>query len=107
MALADAVAGALRPSQIITWVRADGTAEDLTGATLSGVLYDRRSRQSRAIAGTLNITSATAGQFRWDYAAGDVVAGVYDVQFTATFGETPTPARTFGDIWTVRRALSV
>lgn len=107
MALADFVAGAMRPSQTITWARADGTPEDLTGATLSGVLRNRHTGASRAIAGTLEITAPAAGQFRWNYDAADVLAGAYDVQFTATFASGNTPARTFATTWHVAKALTV
>jgi hypothetical protein len=105
MALAQAVAGGLRPSQTITWTREDGTPEDLTGATITGKLLNLASGETRAIAGALTVTDADAGQFRWDYAAGDVVAGAYNVQFTADFGAAPSPARTFSASWDVAPAL--
>jgi hypothetical protein len=108
MALANAVRGGLRPSQIVTWER-DGTgiAEPLTGATLTGWIRDRSTGITRAIAGTLTVTDAAAGEFRWDYAAGDVVAsGQFDVQFNAAFGSGQTPARTFVTRWEVKEALS-
>ena len=107
MALAAAVAGATRPSQVITWTRDDGNAEPLTGATLTGRIRDRTTGVSRAIAGTLTLVNEAAGVFRWDYAAGDVAtAGVYDVQFTAAFTTGQTPARTFVSQWTVAEALA-
>lgn len=106
MALASAVAGALRPSQAITWTRGDGAAENLSGATISGKIRDA-ANSVRAIAGALVIIDGPAGQFRWDYAAADVVSGgEYQVQFTATFGLSPTPARTLVEQWTVYEALS-
>ena len=107
MALAAAVAGATRPSQIITWSRADGNAETLTSATLTGRIRDRSTGTTRAIAGTLTVTDGAAGQFRWDYAAADVVtAGSYDVQFVAAFASGQTPAKTFVAQWTVAEALT-
>jgi hypothetical protein len=100
------VAGATRPSQIITWQRADGNAENLNSATLTGRIRDRSTGVSRAIAGTLTLVDAAAGVFRWDYAAGDVAtAGVFDVQFTAAFETGQTPARTFASQWTVAESL--
>ena len=102
MALASAVQGGLRPSQLITWTREDGDAENLTGATLTGTITNRTTTVTRAIAGTLAVTDATAGVFRWDYAAGDVSdAGEFDVQFAAAFGSGQTPARTFVARWKV------
>ena len=103
MALATAVEGGLRPSQIVTWTRDDGDPESLIDATITGTITDRATGTTRAIAGTLTVTDGTAGQFRWDYAAGDVdMAGEYDVQFSAAFGSGQTPARTFVARWTVR-----
>ena len=100
--LPDRVKGGLRPSQSIQWQREDGTAENLTGATLTGTITNRATAATRAIAGTLTVTDGAAGQFRWDYAAGDVdAAGEYDVQFGAAFAADETPARTFVARWTV------
>lgn len=106
MALAAAVAGATRPSQIITWTRADGNAETLTDATITGRIRDRATGTARAIAGALTVTDGAAGQFRWNYDAADVAtAGSYDVQFTAAFLAGATPAKTFVAQWTVAEAL--
>ena len=106
MALAAAVQNALRPSQIITWMRADGNAETLTSATLTGRIRDRATGTTRAIAGSLTVVDGAAGQFRWDYAAGDVVAaGTFDVQFVAAFASGQTPAKTFVAQWTVGEAI--
>ena len=102
MALATAVKGGLRPSQLVTWTREDGDAEPLTGATITGTITDRATGTTRAIAGTLTVTDGAAGVFRWDYAAGDVAtAGHYDVQFSAAFATGQTPARTFVTRWQV------
>lgn len=108
MALADAVKGALRPAQQITWTRADGDAEDLSGATITGLIRSQRTGQTRAIAGDLSVTTAASGVFTWTYDAADVAeAGEFDVQFVATFGSPPTPAKTFTAEWVVREALVV
>ena len=107
MALANAVQGARRPGQLITWKREDGTAEPLTGATLTGVIRSRTSGVGRAIAGSLTPTDAAAGVFLWEYAAADVFeAGHFDVQFTASFATGITPARSFTERWTVFEALA-
>lgn len=106
MALADAVQGAKRPAQTVTWLREDGSGEDLTGATLTGFLRNRATGERRAIEGALTVTDAEAGAFRWDYAAGDVAeAGAFDVQFNAAFGSGASPARTFVGRWDVRGSL--
>lgn len=107
-ALPPRVQGALRPAQLIRWERDDGTAEPLTGATLTGTITNRSTDTTRAIAGTLTVTDGASGEFRWDYAAGDVdTAGEYDVQFSAAFGSGATPARTFVSRWTVERYRTV
>lgn len=107
MALANAVKGATRPSQVVTWTRAEGTPEDLSGATITGTLQHVDTKATRAIAGTLNVTSAAAGTFTWVYAAEDVAeAGTFDVQFIATFGATPSPAKTVATRWIVEPSLA-
>jgi hypothetical protein len=108
MALAAAVEGATRPSQVITWTRADDTPEDLTGATLTGVILNVDTNETRAIAGTLTVTTAASGIFTWAYHANDVAdAGSFKVQITASFGSAPTPARTIIADWSVHEELSV
>lgn len=106
MALAAAVTGGKRPSQTITWTDADGTALDLTGATLSGRIRDESTKTARAIDGTLTITDATNGVFRWDYGTTDVgTAGLFTVQFVATYGSGVTPAKTITSQWVVHEAI--
>ena len=99
------VQGAQRPSQLIIWERDDGTVEPLTGATMTGTITNRATDVTRNIAGTLTPTdNAAAGEFRWDFAAGDVSdAGEFIVQFDAAFSPGPSPARTFDARWKVER----
>src|SRR4029079_103306 len=102
MALAEAIAGAQRPSQIVTWTRGDNTPENLTDATLSGTITDSFTGETRAIAGSLDVTDGPNGVFAWVYGEEDVAtAGRYEVQFTATFGSEPSPARTLLEEWKV------
>jgi hypothetical protein len=106
MALAQAIRDSLRPSQIITWTRGDGTAENLTGATLTGKIRDNVAGVVRDIAGTLTVTDGSAGVFAWAYHADDVAdAGRFMVQFKATFGDNPSPARTIASEWFVYEAF--
>lgn len=105
MALANAVQGAKRPSQLITWSDEDGTAVDLTGATITARIEDM-SGTVRASDSTFTLTTPASGVFRWDYSTADVAtAGVYVVQFTATYVAPPTPGRTISAIWEVLRAI--
>lgn len=105
MALANAVHGSLRPSQVITWTDGDGDALDLTGATITGKLRNAAG-VVRSIAGSLTLTDADSGVFTWAYHADDVVAGQYQVQFTASYGSGATPARTIVTEWLVHEAIA-
>ena len=104
MALADAVQGARRPSQTITWTDAAGNPLDLTGATITARIL----RPTGAVAsdGTFVVTDAANGVFRWDYSAADVAsAGTFMVQFTAAFPSGATPARNTLAEWQVHEAV--
>lgn len=100
--LGDAIQGALRPSQTITWLRDTNTPEDLTAATVTGRIYSFQSEETRDATGNMVVVDGTNGIFRWDYSADDVgEAGSFEVQFTATFGDDPTPAKTLSTQWEV------
>lgn len=89
MALAKAVKGARHTAQTITWKRDDGTAVNLTGATLTGRLKNQATEVTTAIDGTLALVTPASGIFRWTYGANDVgTAGTFEVQFTATYADT-------------------
>lgn len=99
--LADAVQDAIRPAQVITWLREDDQPHNLIGATLSGTI--RNKSVARALAGTLTVTDTDEGQFRWDYDAADLVeAGTFYVQFEAVYADVRTPARSYDALWVVR-----
>ena len=101
------VAGTLRPSLLITWVEDDSSDPvDLTGATLTGRIAPRfGAGVNRDIVGTLTVEDGLTGEFVWDFAAEDVVAGSYNVEFTADHPTGPTPGRTFSAAWDVAVAL--
>jgi hypothetical protein len=100
------IAGALRPSILLSWLQADGSPVDLTGATLSG--YIQVIGVTRAISGTLTVTDATGGVFRWDLSAADVAdSGNLQVQFVAEYGAGQTPAKTFRCDWFIEGSLAV
>ena len=106
MALAHAIVGARRPSQIITWTRDDGAPEDLTGATLTGKIRLYSQTTSQAIVGSLTVLNGAAGTFRWDYDDTDVeTAGTHEVQIVAAYASGPTPAKTFVTEWVVKESL--
>lgn len=104
MALADAIQGAKRPSQEITWTDQDGNALDLTGATITARI--NRGGTVTASDGTFTVVTAASGIFRWDYSTADVAtAGAFEVQFTAAFGSGTTPAKTKKAGWNVLEAI--
>lgn len=72
MALASAVAGARHTVQTITWTQDGTTPQNLTGATVTGLLRNIATGVVRAIDGTLTVTGATTGVFTWNYGALDV-----------------------------------
>lgn len=107
MSLANAVKDARHTSQTITWTDEAGNAQDLTGATITGVIRDQKTAVVRAITGSLDITDATAGEFTWAYSAADVAsAGYFEVQFVATYGDDLSDA-TLVTAWTVKEKLEV
>jgi hypothetical protein len=110
MALADAVQGSRYIAQQITWTDEDGTAVDLTGATLTGRIrsLDDRNLAPRAIDGTLTPDPDQVnniGDFSWAYGATDVgTAGSFQVQFIATF-VGGLSEKTLLEEWTVHAAI--
>lgn len=107
MSLPNAIQGALRPTLEITWYETGTTTPvDLTGATLSGFID--AGAMVAAIAGVLSVVDGPNGIFRWALAAADVAsAGMLQVQFVASYGSAPTPAKTFVASWLVERSLGV
>ena len=106
MALAAAVQGARRPSQTITWTDENGTALDLSGATITARIRNTTANTTVASDGAFTVVTAACGIFRWDYSAADVAtAGSYEVQFTATYVSAPTPARTILAPWVVLASI--
>ncbi len=90
MALGDAVQGAISTPQTITWQDSDGTAWDLTGGTLTGVIKPERGGAARAITGVLAFTSdGSDGEFTWARSAADLATdGTFWVQFKSTYADT-------------------
>jgi hypothetical protein len=106
MALAAAVQGARRPSQTITWADEMGTALDLTGATITARIRNITANETVDSDGTFVLVVPMAGIFRWDYGVADVAStGEFEVQFTASFGSSPTPARTITAPWSVLKSI--
>lgn len=106
MALAAAVKGARHIGQTITFTDDDGTAVNLTGATLTGVIRSLASGATRAIDGTLALATPASGIFTWSYGAVDVgTVGKFEVQFTATISGNTVISYIHN--WTVFEVMTV
>lgn len=90
MALGNAIKGATRTPQTITWRRANGNTWNLTDGTLTGKIVSiARGSIFRAITGTLVLVgSGAGGKFKWTYSDDDIdTAGKFKVQFKSTYGD--------------------
>ena len=108
MALARIAQGARRPSMLISWTREDdnNTPEDLTDATITAKILRQGENVAVESDGIFIVTDGENGVFRWDFSEDDVaIAGSHIVQFTAEFGDNPSPARDFSSKWVVTRSL--
>lgn len=104
MSLSSAVQGARHTAQRITWTREDGSAQNLSGATLSARMVNVVSQNARDVDGTLTVVTAGSGIFDWEYGENDVAAaGVFRVQFVATYSEECDV--TFEETFEVRQAI--
>ena len=104
MALAAAVQHARKRAQTITWKDEDGTAINLTGATITGII-DRAGVQT-AITGTLALVTAASGIFSWTYSAADVAqAGNWFVQFRAKYSSDTLSEISYRTQWRVLPAF--
>lgn len=101
--------GSLRPSMLVTWTHADETeVEDLTAAVIVGRIKDLSDNTYRTVQGELTaLAPETNGIFEWAFDAADVAtAGVYQVQFAATWVADPTLGRTIVFEWEVSDSLT-
>lgn len=107
MSLPNRPQGATRPSLTITWYEEGTTTPaDLTNAEITALIL--AGTTTRAASGTFELTDAANGEFRWDLSAADVAtSGNHKVQFVATYGSDPTPAKTFRTEWYVEPMLVV
>ena len=107
MGLANAVEASRHTAQSITWSDENGTAVDLTGATITGRTKNNKTGTVTTIDGTLALVTASSGIFSWTYGAVDVgTVGKYTVQFIATFADT-TNERSKAYEWEVLDAFDV
>lgn len=105
MALSNAVQGATKFPQLITWTDTEGEPVDLSEATITGRIWSAVVAP-RNIEGPLQLDGdGSEGQFTWTYHANDVaIAGTFRVQFTATYAGN-LKARTLQEKWEVKPAI--
>lgn len=74
-----------------SYIAADGSAKDLSGYTVTPVLYDAGTETvylESAAAGTVTFVDQSAGTFQWLPAAGIFVAGAhYNLRFLFVSGD--------------------
>lgn len=78
--------GATRPSWVVTVLRADNSALDITGASFTGVLYETRTANRKTLTpGNYSVTNATGGVFTYAPAATDTdTPGLWDFETAIT-----------------------
>ena len=104
MALAPAVQHARKRLQTITWKDDDGSAIDLTGATITGII--ERAGVQTAMTGTFALVTATSGIFSWTFSAADVAqAGTFFVQFRAKYSSDKLSEISYRTQWRVLPAF--
>lgn len=107
MALPSVIEGSKYDPIDITWADEDGTARDLTGATLTGRLKNEETSEITVIDGSLVLLDADDGIFTWTLGDNDVgTVGKFFVQFIATYagGES---ARSVAERWCVNDAFDI
>jgi hypothetical protein len=94
------VQGSTANPPLITWSKSDGTAQDITGYTITGRLFSIERRTARAITGTFDIVDPTDGIFRWNRSTVDLAQeGMFEVQFIGTAATVPNI--TYSSLWQV------
>lgn len=78
--------GDLLPAYAASLKNPDGSAADLTGATVLFWFRPQDRSQAWKNAAAVIVGAATAGNVRYDWVAGDTaVAGIYDTKWVATY----------------------
>jgi len=99
------VQGATHTALQITFLDEDGTAYDLTGATMSARIKNRGTGVAAAATGTFALVTASSGIFSYRPSAADVLTdGTYQIQFIATYGDS-TKDKTFAVGLTISEAI--
>lgn len=90
------VQGATHPTYTITFLDANRSAYDLTGATMTGKVISSSTSTTTSLTGTFALVTAASGIFSYIPSTADAAlsAGNYRIQFTATYSDT-TKDRTF------------
>ena len=101
-----AVQGSRWPPQPLVW-EIGGAPANLAGATgITARMRNRDTAVTRDVTGAIAVTNGARGEFVWTYSVDDVAErGTFDVQFTAAFGDGPTPGKSFQATLTVAESL--
>lgn len=76
------IQGQTRPSWTITIKQSNNSPLDVTGATVTGVLYDKQRAASVTLGGAFAITDGANGVFVYSPVAADTATpGVFEVEF--------------------------
>ena len=106
MSLAPAIQGARKRFQTITFTDDGGTAIDLSGATLRAVKQAADGTISN-VTGDLVLVTAASGIFKWTYSVADVAdAGMFRVQFTATYASDGLREKSYMTPWRVYESFA-
>ncbi|RLC98175.1 MAG: hypothetical protein DRI46_11820 [Chloroflexi bacterium] len=75
---------------LITWYNVVGEFQDLTAATITGLIRPAGSGSVFPVDGTITVTDGENGKFSWEYGSGDVgTPGNFEVQFKAVIAGSP------------------
>lgn len=88
MSLGRILKGSTGPAWTVQVLKADNSPLVITGATITGIMYDREGTGTGiTLSNSYSITSGANGQFTYTPQASDVAAyGVYDIYWTVTVG---------------------
>ena len=89
------VQGSTRPVWTLTVIQSSNAALNITGATFSGVLYDKSTSTAIVLGGAFSISDAAGGIFVYTPVAADTAQpGLFEVEFKVTIATNPYYLRT-------------
>jgi hypothetical protein len=90
MGISPMYVGQRLPTMTLTINKDTGSAQDLTGASLSSILHNTNTGQDTAMTGTWTVTNATSGIATYAWTAADTATpGSYTIIVSAAIGGLP------------------